>query len=441
MKKYFGTDGVRDIANTGLITPEGAVSLGKTLAYYILERELPRKVVVGKDTRMSGDFLEDAISSGLSSMGIEVYKLGIVTTPGVAYLSRILDVGGGVVISASHNPYYDNGIKFFTNEGFKFPDNEEEYLEEILDNHVYNTKIPHYTEIRKIYKKDELIREYEEFLKGIYKGEGFPYKVIVDTANGATYKIAQDIFSDIGKFEFINCEPNGLNINFEAGATHLDGLIESVKEKGAYLGFAYDGDGDRLMVVSSSGKVIDGDALLYLFAKEFGEREIVVTMMSNIGLDISLKKRGIKVRRIPKVGDKYVVDEMKRKGVRIGGEQSGHIVFLDKETTGDGLFTSIMVMNLLSESKNEIETLLDGFLEFPQKLINIEVKDKTLFYKDSKVQDTIRDIEQEIEGKGLLVVRPSGTEPLIRIMAQAEDERHLDEIIERVKRIIEERLA
>ncbi len=441
MKRYFGTDGVRDIANTGLITPEGAVSLGKTLAYYILEKELPQRVVVGKDTRISGDFLEDAISSGLSSMGIEVYKLGIITTPGVAYLSRILDVGGGVVISASHNPYYDNGIKFFTNDGFKFSDNEEEYLETVLDTHVYNTKIPHYTEIKKIYKRDDLVKRYEEFLKGVYEGEGFPYKVVVDTANGATYKIAQDIFSNTGKFEFINCEPNGLNINFEAGATHLDGLIKSVREKGADLGFAYDGDGDRLMVVSSSGKIIDGDALLYLFAKGFGEKKVVVTIMSNIGLDISLEKEGIEVIRVTNVGDKYVVDEMRRRNIRIGGEQSGHIIFLDKETTGDGLFTSLMVMNLLNEKKKEIEILLDGFLEFPQKLVNIEVRDKSLFYKDSKVQNTIRDIEQEIKGKGLLVVRPSGTEPLIRIMAQAEDERHLDEIIERMKRVIEERLS
>ncbi len=441
MKRYFGTDGVRSIANTGLITPEGAVSLGKTLAYYILERELPRRVVIGKDTRISGDFLEDALSSGLSSMGIEVYKVGTITTPGVAYLSKVLDVGGGVVISASHNPYYDNGIKFFTYEGFKFPDNEEEYLENILDTHIYNTKIPHYTEIRKIYDRKDLVKKYEGFLKGLYRGEGFSHKVIVDVANGATYQIAQDIFSDMKEFEFINYIPNGLNINFESGSTHLDGLIKSVKEKGAYLGFAYDGDGDRLMVVSSSGKIVDGDALLYLFAKEFGEREIVVTMMSNIGLDISLEKKGIKVRRIDKVGDKYVVDEMKRGGIRIGGEQSGHIVFLDRETTGDGIFTSIMVINLLSEKGEDIETLLDGFLEFPQKLINIEVKDKTLFYTDEKIQDTIKKIEREIEGKGLLVVRPSGTEPLIRIMAQAEDEKHLDEIIDKVKVVIEERLT
>ncbi len=440
MKKYFGTDGVRSMVNTSLITPEGAVSLGKSLGFYILERELPRRVIIGKDTRISGDFLEDAISSGLSSMGIEVYKLGIVTTPGIAYLTKELDVGGGVVISASHNPYYDNGIKFFTHEGFKFPDKEEEYLEEIMDNYSYNNRVPHYTEIKRIYIREDLVEKYVEFLKNTFPEKGFFNKVIVDTANGATYNIAEKVFSDSESFSFINNSPDGFNINREAGSTHLQGLIEIVKREGAYIGFAYDGDGDRLMVVSSAGKVIDGDALLYLFARHFHENEIIVTLMSNVGLDIALKRFGIKVTRIDKVGDKYVVEEMKRREVNIGGEQSGHIVFLNKETTGDGIFTSLMLLNILAEMHEDIDSLLKDFVLFPQKLINIKVKDKTQFYEDHVLKKYIEDIKKEIEGKGLLVVRPSGTEPLIRIMVQAEDEAHVDEVINKVKKIIEDRL-
>ncbi len=442
MKKYFGTDGVRGVANTSLITPEGAVSLGKTLAYFILERSLPRRVIVGKDTRISGDFLEDAISSGLSSMGIEVFKLGVVTTPGVAYLSKVLDVGGGVVISASHNPYYDNGIKFFTSDGFKFSDSEEEYLEKILDTEEYNTKVPHYTEIKRIYVREDLVKKYEDFLKGIYKeGDGFPGKIVIDTANGATYKIARDIFSQEGKFELINNTPDGFNINRDAGSTHLDGLIEKVVKDGAYLGFAYDGDGDRLMVISYTGRIIDGDALLFLFATHFEESEIIVTLMSNIGLDVALGKKDIKVTRIDRVGDKYVVEEMKKRRVNIGGEQSGHIAFLDRETTGDGLFTSLLLLELLKERGEDVETLLEGFTKFPQKLVNVKVRDKELFWKDEVIQHTINEVKEEIDGKGLLVVRPSGTEPLIRIMAQAEDVIEIDKIIDKIKKVVEERLS
>lgn len=440
MKRYFGTDGIRNMANTGFITPEGAVSLGKTFGYYIIENGLPKKVIIGKDTRISGDFLEDAISSGLASMGIEVYKLGVITTPGVAYLSRTLDVGGGVVISASHNPYYDNGIKFFTNEGFKIPDEEEESLEEILDAHSYNAKIPHHEEIKRIYKREELVSKYIEFLKGLFPFHSFPYKVVVDTANGATYKITEEIFSDIGDFEFINNKPDGFNINLNSGSTHLDGLIEKVRTYNAYIGFAYDGDGDRLMVVSSSGKIIDGDALLYLFAKEMDIDEIVVTVMSNIGLDIALRRLQKNVVRIDKVGDKYVVEEMKRRNAILGGEQSGHIVFLDKETTGDGIVTSIMVLSLLYKSGKDIEDLIEEFSLYPQKLVGVKVKDKNLFYKDKVIKKTLEDIKEEIEGKGALVVRPSGTEPLIRIMAQAEDESLIDGIINRVREVIEKRL-
>ena len=440
MKRYFGTDGIRDMVNTGFITPEGAVSLGKTFGYYILEKGLPKKVVIGKDTRISGDFLEDALSSGLASMGIEVYKLGVITTPGVAYLSRTLEVGGGVVISASHNPYYDNGIKFFTNGGFKIPDEEEESLEEIFDTHSYNAKIPHHEEIKRIYKREELVSGYINFLKGLFSFRSFPYKVVIDTANGATYRIAEEIFSDMGDFEFINNKPDGLNINLNSGSTHLDGLIERVKQCNAYIGFAYDGDGDRLMVVSSSGKIIDGDALLYLFAKEMSVDEIIVTVMSNIGLDIGLKKLRKNVIRIDKVGDKYVVEEMKKRNAILGGEQSGHIVFLDKETTGDGIVTSIMVLSLLYKSGKDIESLIEGFSLYPQKLVGIRVKNKGLFYKDEVIKKALEDIKGEIEGKGILVVRPSGTEPLIRIMAQAEDESLVDNIINRVREVIEKRL-
>ncbi|HID16032.1 MAG TPA: phosphoglucosamine mutase, partial [Candidatus Atribacteria bacterium] len=353
MKKYFGTDGIRGVANTSFITPEGAVSLGKTFGYYILERSLPRRVVIGKDTRISGDFLEDGLASGLSSMGIEVYKIGVITTPGIAYLSKTLEVGGGVVISASHNPYYDNGIKFFTHEGFKLSDGEEEYLEHILDNHIYNSMVPHYKEIKRIYNREDLVEKYVSFLRANIDGLKLDNKIVIDTANGATYKIAEEIFSEIDNFKIINNTPDGLNINFESGSTHIDGLVKKMVEEDAFLGFAYDGDGDRFIAVFPDGQVIDGDLLLYIFSKVLKIEDIVVTLMSNIGLDVSLKKIGVNVVRIDKVGDKYVVEEMRKRNIRIGGEQSGHIVFLDRETTGDGVFTSLVLLNILRESKIE----------------------------------------------------------------------------------------
>lgn len=435
MKKYFGTDGIRGVANTSFITPEGAVSLGKTFGYYILERSLPRRVVIGKDTRISGDFLEDGLASGLSSMGIEVYKIGVITTPGIAYLSKTLEVGGGVVISASHNPYYDNGIKFFTHEGFKLSDGEEEYLEHILDNHVYNSMVPHYKEIKRIYNREDLVEEYVSFLRANIDGLKLDNKIVIDTANGATYKIAEEIFSEIDNFKIINNTPDGLNINFESGSTHIDGLVKKMVEEDAFLGFAYDGDGDRFIAVFPDGQVIDGDLLLYIFSKVLKIEDIVVTLMSNIGLDVSLKKIGVNVVRIDKVGDKYVVEEMRKRNIRIGGEQSGHIVFLDRETTGDGVFTSLVLLNILRESK--IEDLVKGFKKFPQKLINVKVKDKMAFYKNKKIHEMISEIQRELKDEGLLIVRPSGTEPLIRIMAQAENPSYIEEIIGRVKNLIE----
>ena len=424
--KYFGTDGVRGVANHDL-SPELAFRVGRA-GGYVLTRHSDRKrpqVLVSRDTRISGQMLEDALVAGLLSVGIEVLRLGVVTTPGVAYLVRAQEADAGVMITASHNPIQYNGIKYFGSDGFKLSDELEYEIEQILDALEDNLPRPSDDGLGTSEDYKEGALKYTSFLEQTISNELTGIKVVVDAANGATSDFVSNLFADVDvDFIPINDNPDGLNTNLNCGSTHPEGLQKAVVENQADLGIAFDGDGDRCIAVDAEGNIVDGDKIMYICGKNMDENgrlkkdTVVTTVMSNLGMYKALEAHGMKSVKT-KVGDRYVVEEMLKNGYNLGGEQSGHIIFLDHNTTGDGMLTALQLLQVIKTTGKSLAELAADVTTYPQELVNIKVADKQAAMKNEKLLAVIKEVEDEMNGDGRVLVRPSGTEPLLRIMAEA----------------------
>ena len=444
MGKYFGTDGVRGEANVEL-TPELAFKLGRFGGYVLSQHEEQTPLVfVGRDTRISGEMLEHALIAGLLSVGIRVYKLGVIATPGVAYLVRTEKASAGVMISASHNPALDNGIKFFGGDGFKLDDDRELEIEALLDASEDTLPRPSAQGLGTVMEYPEGLRKYQEFLVSTgVQLEGM--RVVLDTANGAASTSARQIFADLGvQLTVIGENPDGLNINDGVGSTHPEHLQEKVKEVGAAIGLAFDGDSDRLIAVDENGEIVDGDKIMYIIGSYLSSKglleknTIVTTVMSNLGFHKALDAKGIQ-KEITAVGDRYVVEEMRKSGYNLGGEQSGHVVIMDYNTTGDGQLTGVQLTKIMQETGKKLSELAAEVTIYPQKLVNIRVensmKDKAM--EVPAIREIIEKMEAEMAGNGRILVRPSGTEPLLRVMAEAPTHEEVDYYVDTIAAVVQ----
>ncbi|WP_077303236.1 phosphoglucosamine mutase [Virgibacillus pantothenticus] len=445
MGKYFGTDGVRGVANKDL-TPELAFKLGRA-GGYVLTKETPRaKIVIGRDTRVSGHMLEGALVAGLLSIGAEVMRLGVISTPGVAYLTKATSSQAGVMISASHNPVEDNGIKFFGPDGFKLTDAQEDEIESIMDG---EDELPRPTgaDVGIVNDYFEGGQKYLSYLKDTVDNEFDGLKIAFDCAHGATSSLATHLFADLeADIYSIGSSPDGLNINAGVGSTHPEKLQEFVLEKGADVGLAFDGDGDRLIAVDERGKLVDGDQIMFICAKFMNERgvlrhnTVVSTVMSNIGFYKALEANGMRSDKT-KVGDRYVMEEMRQGGYNLGGEQSGHIIFLDYNTTGDGMLSALQLVNVMKETGKPLSELADEMKVYPQVLKNVRVSDKDRALHHPEVKKSIEAVEQELGTQGRVLVRPSGTEPLVRVMVESPTKEECDKYVNQIVNVIEELLG
>lgn len=446
MARMFGTDGVRGIANEGL-TPETAFMLGQAGAYVLTSKAKRARIIVARDTRISGDMLECALVAGMTSVGADALCLGIMPTPSVAFLVRHYKADAGVMISASHNPFCDNGIKFFSGDGYKLPDEIEDRIEEIIRN---KTALPRATgeNIGRRVFLDEAAEVYKSYLKNMLKLDLKGLKIAVDCSNGSNYKIAPSLLKEMGADVLtINHEPDGVNINANCGSTHIDALRKYVPETGADLGLAFDGDADRLICVDENGDTVDGDKAMVMCAihmKKNGllkNNTVVVTVMSNLGLTIALNNNGINVVKT-KVGDRYVLEEMLKNDYVIGGEQSGHIIFLDYNTTGDGLISALNVLKVMTDTGKKLSDLAGVMTQYPQVLVNAKVNQvKKYDYKnDEVIVSKIAELENKFSGEGRVLIRPSGTEALVRVMIEGKDQKLLEKEAVNLKDILETRL-
>lgn len=443
MTKFFGTDGVRGIANSEL-TPELAFKLGRFGGYVLTKHANERpKVLIGRDTRISGQMLEGALVAGLLSIGAEAMRLGVITTPGVAYLTKALGAQAGVMISASHNPVEDNGIKFFGPDGFKLSDDEEAEIEELLNQDTDDLPRPVGKDLGIINDYFEGSQKYLQFLKQTVDEEFTGIHVALDCANGSTSSLATYLFADLdADISTMGASPNGLNINDGVGSTHPEALAAFVQEKGANVGLAFDGDGDRLIAVDEKGQIIDGDQIMYICAKYLKQEgllkknTVVSTVMSNLGFHKGLEALGINSVQTA-VGDRYVVEEMKANGFNLGGEQSGHIIFLDHNTTGDGLLTGLQLINIMKIANKPLSELAAEMKKYPQKLVNVKVTDKYHVLENEKIKSVIDEVEREMAGNGRVLVRPSGTEPLVRVMVEAQTAEDCSRFVSRIAGAVE----
>ena len=444
-RKYFGTDGVRGTVGDTPITPELVMKLGyaagKVLAGRHSSGEHPT-VLIGKDTRVSGYMLESALQAGLSAAGVDVVLVGPMPTPAVAYLTRALRLSAGIVISASHNPYQDNGIKFFSSDGTKLPDDTEREIERQIEAPL---KCASSANLGKARRMEDAAGRYIEFCKSTFptrldlKG----MRIVIDSANGAAYQIAPCVFHELGAdVVSIGASPDGFNINDRVGATHPEALQAEVRSRQAHLGIALDGDGDRVVMADSSGKLYDGDQLLYIIARHRKTRGIlrggvVGTQMTNLGLEHALEKMAVPFARA-KVGDRYVLEMLHERGWQLGGENSGHIVFLDKHTTGDGIVSALLVLDALAEAGTTLAQAAADMALYPQTLINVAVKERFDFATHREVQKAMADAERDLDGAGRVLLRASGTEPVIRVMVegatQAKVERWAETIADAVRK-------
>lgn len=446
MGKYFGTDGVRGVANSEL-TPELAFKLGRFGGYVLTKDKERPKVLIGRDTRISGHMLEGALVAGLLSIGAEVMRLGVISTPGVSYLTKATGAQAGVMISASHNPVADNGIKFFGPDGFKLSDAQEQEIEDLMDLETDHLPRPVGAELGQVNDYFEGSQKYLQHLKQTADEDFSGIHIALDCAHGATSSLATYLFADLdADLSTMGASPNGLNINDGVGSTHPEALAKFLKEKGADVGLAFDGDGDRLIAIDENGDIVDGDQIMYICAKYMRENgqlkqgTVVSTVMSNLGFYKALEAQNIK--SIPTaVGDRYVVEEMKKSGYNLGGEQSGHIIFLDYNTTGDGLLTGVQLINIMKVTKKPLSELAGEMKKFPQKLVNIRVNDKYHVTDNDKVSAVISEVEQEMNGDGRILVRPSGTEPLVRVMAEASTEELCEEYVNRIASVVSEEMG
>lgn len=449
MGKLFGTDGVRGIANKEL-TAELAYKLGR-IGAYILTKDINKKakVVIGKDTRISGNLLESAISSGFLSMGVDVVSLGVIPTPAVAYLTRHLNADFGVVISASHNPAEYNGIKFFNSKGYKLSDAIENEIEEYILNDKDVDVIIEGKDVGIIINDQNSINEYTDFLKTTLNCDFKGLKVALDVGNGAVYKPAPKLFKDLGaEITVINDKPDGININKGCGSTNPEVISKLVKETGSDIGLSFDGDADRLIAVDEKGKVVNGDHIIAICGMHLKKQAklknntVVATVMSNIGLEIAMKEYGCNVVKT-KVGDRYVLEEMVKEDYSLGGEQSGHIIFLEHNTTGDGLLTGIQLIATMKEENKPLSELSKIMTSYPQVLVNAKVnnENKYNFEKDSEIIEEVKAVEKKLSGQGRVLIRPSGTEPLVRVMLEGKNQDKLNVLATNLAKLIEEKLG
>jgi phosphoglucosamine mutase len=448
-RKLFGTDGVRGVANIHPMTAEVALQLGRALAYVIKTGPRRDKVVIGKDTRLSGYLLEYAITAGICSMGVDVLLLGPIPTPGIAYITSSMRADAGVVVSASHNPYQDNGIKFFSGDGFKLPDELEARIEVLMTDPDVSDVRPTATEIGQAFRIDDARGRYISFLKSTFPKEmrldGM--RIVLDCAHGATYRVAPAVFDELGaELITIGVRPNGKNINYKCGSTYPENVATLVKRHGADMGIAFDGDGDRCIMVDNRGNIVHGDHILAICAQDMHKRQrlfhktVVGTVMSNLGLELALRSAGLKLLRTP-VGDRYVVEAMLKGGYNLGGEQSGHVIFLNHTTTGDGILTALRVLAVMIRQEKPLAELAGLVQTYPQVLVNVRVKER----KDLKTVPiacrALQEAERRLDGKGRLLVRYSGTEPLLRLMAEGEDQGEIQQIIDELASTLESCLS
>ncbi|AVQ17876.1 phosphoglucosamine mutase [Fusobacterium mortiferum] len=451
MRKYFGTDGIRGEANREL-TVDIALRLGYALGYY-LKRENPDKkkikVIMGCDTRISGYMLRSAMLAGLTSMGVPVDFVGVISTPAVAYLTKAKKADAGIMISASHNPAKDNGLKVFAGNGYKLPDEVELEIERLMDdptilaNPIAGDKVGKFK-----YAEDEYY-SYRDHLLASVNGDFSGMKIVVDTANGSAYRIAKDVFLALGaEVVLINDAPNGTNINVRCGSTHPEILTKVVVGYEADLGLAYDGDADRLIAVDRHGNIIDGDKIIATLAMgmkrkgELKENKVVTTVMSNMGFENYLKENGIELLRA-NVGDRYVLEKMIEHNVAIGGEQSGHIILLQYATTGDGVLTSLKLVEALRDEKKYLDEMIGDIKDWPQKLVNVVVDNnkKNIWNKNKNITDFIAQKEKEMEGLGRVLVRTSGTEPLVRVMVEGKEMNMVEKVVNEIAEVVKKELA
>lgn len=440
MGRLFGTDGVRGVANSQL-TPSLAFRLGQAGAYVLSKAHPHPRIVIGKDTRISGDMLEAALIAGICSVGADVLRVGVLPTPGIALLTRTLDVSAGVVISASHNPVQDNGIKFFDSTGYKLPDGIEDEIESIVLNEEKPWEVPIGGEVGRVIDINDAGRRYMDFLKNTV-GRLDGIKVVLDCANGAAAYVGPIVLQEVGVEVIPICNtPDGVNINACCGSTHPEQLQKAVIEHGAALGLALDGDADRLIVVDEQGNVLDGDFIMLICAlaqKAKGTLDlnaIVITVMSNLGLHLALKEAGIEIFQT-QVGDRYVMEELLRTGAKLGGEQSGHIIFLEHNTTGDGLLTALHLLSVIKERQIPLSQLASQMRRLPQVLLNTTVQHKDRLMQDERVLGIVKQAELALGDQGRVLVRPSGTEPLIRVMVEGPDQDKLKKLAQGVIDII-----
>lgn len=443
MGRLFGTDGVRGFANKEL-TPELAYKLGRAGAY-ILTKDLQEKgkIIIGKDTRISGDMLEAALIAGITSVGVNVVRAGVIPTPGISYLTRFDQAQAGIVISASHNPFHDNGIKFFGSDGYKLPDAMEEEIERLVLDAEEEIVSAEGEKIGRVNLDDEALDKYRKMLMSTIQGDFSGLKVVLDCAHGAAYQLAPRILQELGaQVVTIGDEPNGVNINDNCGSTHMEMLQKMVVETKADLGIAHDGDADRVLFVDRYGQIVDGDFIMVILAldlmkeNKLKDNKLVITVMSNLGLHLALKKAGVQLIET-KVGDRYVLEAMKEQGAVLGGEQSGHIILLDHNTTGDGILTALQVLSVVKKTKTDLNELAQQMKRLPQSLVNVRVSDKKKVMESPILAQAVSTGEERLAGEGRILVRPSGTEPLVRVMAEGPSEEVLENVIKEIVEVVE----
>ena len=453
MGKLFGTDGIRGMANRYPITPDMGVKIGRAAALFFKNKTCRSKIIIGKDTRVSGDMMESALASGICSVGADALLAGILPTPGIAYLTSLKKADAGIVISASHNPYHDNGIKFFNSKGFKLSDQNEKIIENMIINETSNAENKAYDangqQIGRICQIDHGRDTYADFLKNTTGQTAIPkgLKIVVDCSNGATYHVAPNLFADLGAdVETIFTEPDGKNINAGCGSEYPAALCKKVVEIGANVGFAFDGDGDRLVAVDEKGTVLTGDQIIAICAKNMKDNAllknnmVVTTIMSNMGLKQALKTMGIK-HVTTHVGDRYVMEEMVSKGAVLGGEDSGHMIFLQHHTTGDGILSALRLIEAITDASKPLSELASVMTVFPQVQIGVKVKDKPEIEGVDEIVQAIKSVESSLKEKGRVLVRYSGTQPICRVMVEGPSLTYTQRLCKRLADVVKKQLG
>ncbi len=448
MRKLFGTDGIRGVANAYPMTTEIAMQLGRAIAHIFKDKERRHKILIGKDTRLSGYMLETALASGICSMGVDVLLVGPIPTPGIAFLTTDMRADAGIVISASHNPFQDNGIKIFCRDGFKLPDEKEKRIEELIFSKEIDSLRPTATEVGKAFRIDDAAGRYIVFLKNTFSGDFTldGYKIVLDCAHGAAYKIAPLVFEELGAEVYpLGIDPDGANINLNCGTLHPEVVSQAVKEKGADIGIALDGDADRVIFVDENGVEVNGDQIMAICAVDLLREDrlkkntVVATVMSNIGLEVALKKEGIKMVRSA-VGDRYILEKMLSHGYNFGGEQSGHIIFFDLNTTGDGILSALQVMATMKKNNKKLSELSTIMQKFPQVIENVEITHKKDLDSIPEIKKAIATAEKTLSDKGRVLVRYSGTQSLCRVMVEGQDEKEIKGIAQNLVQLIGNKL-